>query len=126
MATAMRLLTRSGIGALVLLIAIIAYIFLTTPSLPDHADAVIETVLDSELPNLVMGETGVVSCGGYGIWYESITPSTEHEGTILLFMGMAADALEWPLGFIDELLASRYSSERLSRLNHAVILRLVI
>jgi len=108
MATAARLLTRFGIGALLLLIALIAYIFLTTPSLPDQTDAVIETAIYSELPGLVRGKTGIVSSGGYRVWYESTIPNAGYKGSILLFMGMAADALEWPLGFIDGLLAGGY------------------
>jgi len=96
------------IALLLSLIALIALIFFTGPKLPDNTDAIIEKVLNSEIPEFVKGESGYVISDNYKIWYESITPKIANKGAILLFMGMAADALEWPPRFIDELSGSGY------------------
>jgi len=57
---------------------------------------------------LVKGKSGYVISDGHKIWYESITPKDSNKGAILLFMGMASDALEWPPTFIDKLVDSGY------------------
>ncbi len=103
-----RLLVIIGIALLALLIGLIMYIFFTGPSLPEDTDVIIEKTLNAEIPEFVVGESGYVVSDGYRIWYESIAPKTANRGVILLFMGMASDALQWPPRFIDELLGSGY------------------
>ena len=106
--TLSRLLAIIGIVLFSLLIGLTILIFFTGPSLPEDTDAIIERVLNSEIPEVVKGKSGYVVSDNYKIWYESITPRIAHKGAVLLFMGMAADALEWPPRFIDELLGSGY------------------
>ena len=103
-----RLLKICGIALLILLIGLIVVIFFTGPKLPANTDTIIENVINTELPELVKGKSGYVISDGHKIWYESISPKETNKGTILLFMGMATDALMWPQAFIDELVGSGY------------------
>ena len=103
-----RLLKIFGITILVLLTGIIILIFFTGPKLPDKTDTIIENVMNSEIPEFVKGKSGYVVSDNYKIWYESITPKDTNKGAILLFMGIATDALGWPQPFVDKLVDSGY------------------
>lgn len=103
-----RLLKICGITLLILLIGLIVFIFFTGPKLPTNTDTIIENVLNTELPELVKGKSGYVIPDDHKIWYESITPKDSTKGAILLFMGMASDALMWPPTFLDKLVGSGY------------------
>ncbi len=103
-----KLLKIFGITLLILLTGIIILIFFTGPKLPDNTDTIIDNVINSELPEFVKGKSGYVVSDNYKIWYESITPKDSNKGAILLFMGMATDALGWPQTFIDKLADSGY------------------
>ena len=103
-----KLLKIFGITLLILLTGIIILIFFTGPKLPDNTDMIIDNVMNSELPEFVKGKSGYVVSDNYKIWYESITPKDSNKGAILLFMGMATDALGWPQTFIDKLVNSGY------------------
>ena len=81
-------------------------LFFTGPKLPANTDTIIENVINTELPELVKGKSGYVISDGHKIWYESITSKDSNKGVILLFMGMASDALMWPPTFIDKLVDS--------------------
>lgn len=85
---------------LILILALAAYVVFGGPKLPPDTDAVIEKVLQSELPPVIRGATGFATSDGLRIWYESITPATEPKGVVLLNMSMAVDALKWPPAFI--------------------------
>lgn len=97
-----------GIGLLLLLIGLLAYIFLTSPKLPKNTGLIIDEVLSSEIPEFVKGETGYIKNGASKIWYESIMPIDTNMGAILLFMGISNDALGWPQGFLDKFVNSGY------------------
>jgi len=101
-----------GIGILVLVIGLIAYIFLTTPKLPKNTGLIIDEVLNSEIPEFVKGETGHVINGEVKIWYESIMPVDTNKGAILLFMGISNDALGWPQSFLDKFVNSGLNIEK--------------
>jgi pimeloyl-ACP methyl ester carboxylesterase len=103
-----RLLKICGIALLILLSGLVVFIFFTGPKLPANTDTIIENVMNTELPELVKGSSGDVTSDGHKIWYESITPKNTNKGVILLFIGMASDALEWPQTFIGQLVNSGY------------------
>ena len=84
------------------------FIFFIGPKLPANTDTIIENVINTELPEFVKGKSGYVISDDHKIWYESITPKGSNKGAILLFMGMASDALGWPQTFIDKLVNSGY------------------
>lgn len=98
----------SGIALLILLMGVIVFVFFTGPRLPANTDRIIDDVMRSELPELVKGRSGYVVSDGHRIWYELIAPKSRSKGTILLFSGMATDALMWPQAFIDKLTGSGY------------------
>jgi pimeloyl-ACP methyl ester carboxylesterase len=103
-----KLLKIFGITLLIFLTGLIILIFFTGPKLPDNTDTIIDNVITSKLPEFVKGKSGYVISDNYKIWYESITPKDPNKGAVLLFMGMASDALGWPQTFIDKLLASGF------------------
>ncbi len=103
-----KILKFIGIGILMLLVGVITYVFLSTPKLPENSNAIIEDVINSELPEFVKGQAGYVVNNGTKIWYESILPTDTNKGAILLFMGISNDALGWPQPFIDNLVNAGY------------------
>jgi predicted alpha/beta-fold hydrolase len=103
-----KLLKILGITLLILLAGIIILIFFTGPKLPDNTDTIIDNIINSELPEFVKGKSGYVVSDNNKIWYESIVPEDSNKGAILLFMGMATDALGWPQTFIDKFVDSGY------------------
>lgn len=107
-----RLLTRifkfTGIVLILIMVVMISIIALSGPKLPSDAGDVIASVRQSELPELLQGQTGHVHSGETRIWYESIPPTAPSKGTILLFMGISNDALGWPPSFLTSLVNSGY------------------
>ena len=90
-----------GIFIIALLIIVGAAIYFSGPQLPEDIDKTIDEVQQSDLPDFLKGETGYVYPKNTKVWYESIKPDSPAMGTVLLFMGIANDALGWPQGFID-------------------------
>jgi pimeloyl-ACP methyl ester carboxylesterase len=91
-----------------LLAGLFIYAFVVGPKLPPEANAILEDILESELPEMVVGQTGFASSGGVEIWYESILPDGPPEGTVLLVMGMGGNALMWPPSFVRALVDANY------------------
>jgi pimeloyl-ACP methyl ester carboxylesterase len=92
------------IAALVIFLFLLAgisiVIFAAGPQLPAETDTIINDVLNSELPEIIVGQTAFASSDGLNIWFESISPAGSPEGTVLLITGMGADALSWPPKFV--------------------------
>ena len=90
------------VGAILvlLLIGLVIYVYTAGPALPPETDAIIESVINSELPEIISGQTGFAQSDSLNIWYESISPKNPPKGTVLLIMGNGADALIWPPKFI--------------------------
>lgn len=108
----MKRLTRifkfGGIALIIVMILAGTALFLSGPKLPDDADETIDSVLRSELPEILQGRTGYVQSGKTNIWYESISPANPAKGTVLLFMGISNDALGWPQSFLTLLTDAGY------------------
>jgi pimeloyl-ACP methyl ester carboxylesterase len=85
---------------LLLLVGFLIYVFTSGPKLPPDTDNIIDSVLNNELPEVIVGKTGFASSDGLKIWYESISPKGPAKGTIVLIMGMAGSALEWTPQFV--------------------------
>src|SRR5688572_2451881 len=85
---------------LLLLAGLLIYAFASGPTLPPETDAIIEDVLNSELSEIIVGQTGFASSDGLKIWYESISPEGSSKGTVLLIMANGGDALIWPPKFV--------------------------
>lgn len=93
----------AGLGILVVVILVN-----TGPQLPREADRIITEVLDDDLPELVMGETGMANSDGVKIWYETISESDTPKAAVLLVMGHSSSAMLWPEYFIQPLLDQGY------------------
>ena len=104
----LKILKIVGILIVALLIIVSAAIFFSGPQLPEDIDQTIDDVLQSDLPEFLKGKTGYVYPRNTKVWYELIEPNSPTKGAILLFMGIANDALGWPQGFIDLLVESGY------------------
>jgi pimeloyl-ACP methyl ester carboxylesterase len=103
-----RILKISGVVLIIIVIAAGVMIYSLGPTLPEDTDETIDAVMQSELPELLQGETGYVQSRETKIWYEAISPDGPPKGTILLFIGISADALGWPQSFLDALVAEGY------------------
>jgi pimeloyl-ACP methyl ester carboxylesterase len=90
------------VGAILLLLlaGLIIYIYRGGPALPPETDTIIKRVINSELPEIISGQTGFAQSNDLKIWYESISPKGSPKGTVLLIMGNGADALLWPPKFV--------------------------
>jgi pimeloyl-ACP methyl ester carboxylesterase len=97
-----------GIALVAMLAVVSAAIYFSGPRLPEDIDATIDSVLLSDLPEFLKGETGYVRSGDLSVWYESIGDKASAKGVVLLFMGIANDALGWPQGFVDLLVDAGY------------------
>lgn len=53
-----------------LLAGLFIYAFVVGPKLSPEANAILEDILENELPEMVAGQTGIASSGGVEIWYE--------------------------------------------------------
>jgi pimeloyl-ACP methyl ester carboxylesterase len=108
----MRLIKKTlkitGLLIVVMLLSVSAALYFSGPRLPEEIDALIDGVVQSDLPEFLKGETGYVYADKTSVWYESIGKNSSTRGTILLFMGIANDALGWPQGFIDLLVDTGY------------------
>ncbi len=103
-----RRLSLLGVFLATCLIATVAGLILWQPPLPADTDAAIERSLTGPLPELITGRTGFVHSRGAAIWYECLEPPGEPKGTVLLIMGIAADALVWPPGLVGALVDDGY------------------
>lgn len=97
-----------GLLLLGLFTGLVIWILVAGPKLPSQTDAIIDEVINKELPELIVGKTGVVNSDGLDIWYESISPEGQSKGTVLLIMGMGGSALEWPHKYVQEFVDSGY------------------
>jgi pimeloyl-ACP methyl ester carboxylesterase len=93
---------------LILLISILIYLYLSGPKLPPETNDIIESVLNNDLPEVISGKTGFASSDGLNIWYECISPEGSPKGTVLLIMGQAGNALDWPSKFVRAFVDSGY------------------
>jgi hypothetical protein len=91
----MRILKITALTLLVLLLAGFTCIATSGPRLPPGTDQVLDKVVAAPLPELVPGTTGYAQSQGVKIWYENIRPAAAPQGTVLLIMGIANDAMHW-------------------------------
>lgn len=108
----LKILSIAGVLIVVILAIVSAAIYFSGPRLPEDIEETIDGVLQSDLPEFVKGETGYVYSDNTSVWYESIRKNSSTKGAVLLFMGIANDALGWPQGFIDLLVDSGYQVVR--------------
>ncbi|GAB6089392.1 alpha/beta fold hydrolase [Spirochaeta dissipatitropha] len=78
----------------------LVYIFCAGSGLSRDDKAIIDEVLESELPELITGTTGYAESDSVKIWYELIRSDVPVRGTVCLLMSMAGDSFLWPPSFI--------------------------
>ncbi len=83
------------------------YVFTSGPEITDDMEHTIRAAIKAPLPELTH-ETGYAVNGETNIWYEIIRPDTTPKGTVLLIMGLSADALAWPDFFINGFIDANY------------------
>lgn len=96
------------IAILVLIIAILVYMYFSGPSFSSETDSIINHVINGETPNVIVGKTGFASSNGLDIWYETIVPQVLPKGAVLLLMSMGGNAIFWPPKFINALVNAGY------------------
>ncbi|HSV85212.1 MAG TPA: alpha/beta hydrolase [Levilinea sp.] len=97
---------------LLTLIALALYISTGGPRLPRDTDAIIAGVMQSDLPEMVTGQSGYAISGELQIWYERIMPAVSPVGVVMLHMGMGGDALIWPPSFVRAFVDAGYQVVR--------------
>lgn len=85
------------------------------PPLPPGAEETIARVRAAPLAGVVTGTSGFTRSGGVHIWYESIPPTVEEKGVVLLSSSLGVGSLFWPPSFLRELSAAGY---RVVRYDH--------
>lgn len=103
-----KIIKITSIVVVIILIPSMITVFFTGPELPEKTDMIIEEVIESALPEMITGKADYVESDGLKIWYEYLTPKDSIKGTILLFMGIANDAMGWPPMFLDNLVKNGY------------------
>ena len=94
---------------LALLVALfIFYLLFGGPKLPPEALAIIDEVLEEELPELITGETGYATSDNLQIWYERLSPDGAAKGIVLMIVGTGGDGFMWPPKFIRTFLDAGY------------------
>jgi pimeloyl-ACP methyl ester carboxylesterase len=88
------------------------YIHLNAREFSNAEIAEIKTTIDSPLVNMV-GNEGYAENEGVRIWYDVHQPKDTIKGSVLLIMGLSADALIWPSYFYQPFLDGGYQVIRL-------------
>lgn len=101
-------MTLAPVIMLILLVGVSIYLLMSSPKLPPETDAIIDSVLHSDLSHVISGETGFVASDGLKIWYESVAPVGVPQGVVLLIMAMAGNALDWDPKFVRTFVESGY------------------
>lgn len=102
------------ITVLIVLVAVTLVAFLVlinlAPTLPPQTDAIIADVLknESELPELIKGETGTTKSSGLDIYYNVMCEVEQPKGTVLLVMGHSTSLLAWTANFWQPMLDAGY------------------
>lgn len=92
--------------------ALAVYIYTSALTFTPEEEQRIEAAINAPIPEQV-GTQGFALNGETNIWYDVQTPPDSVRGTVILIMGLSADALAWPSFFYDALLSRGYRVVRL-------------
>lgn len=101
------ILTIIGLVIVILLIILLAFVF-SGPKISSSEKAVLAKVLDSPLPEMVNGMTGIAKNKKVTLNFESIQPDDSPKATILLINGLSHSMLDWPSHFYEALVEEGY------------------
>lgn len=97
------------LGLLGLVAGLVYYFFKSGPKIPPETDAVLDRIINDDLPELIRGKTGFAVSDGLQIWYEFIDPHESSKGTVLLAMSIGGSGIEWTTNFVDSFLNAGYN-----------------
>jgi pimeloyl-ACP methyl ester carboxylesterase len=107
----MRLLKKIILFPLMLIIPLIgflyAYVQLSARDFTDSEITEIRAAMNAPLTEMV-GKEGYADNNGVRIWYDVHSPTDTIKGSVLLIMGLSADALIWPDYFFQPFVDSGY------------------
>ena len=92
--------------------ALAVYIYTSALTFTPEEEQRIEAAINAPIPKQV-GVEGYAKSGETTIWYDVQTPPDSVHGTVVLIMGLSADALAWPSFFYEALLSRGYQVVRL-------------
>jgi pimeloyl-ACP methyl ester carboxylesterase len=101
-----------GLLVAVLVASLAVFIYTSSVQFTEEEEARIEAAIQLPLQEQV-GEVGYAINGDTRLWYDVQTPKDSIRGTIVLIMGLSADALAWPSFFNNALLSYGYQVVRL-------------
>ncbi len=87
------------------------YVYSSGPEITKDMEKTIQSAIDSQLTEQV-GEQGYALNGETRIWYDVQNPKDSVKGTIILIMGLSADALAWSSYFTNGFLENGYQVVR--------------
>lgn len=93
---------------MILLLGLAIFLINSGPIVPDGVDKIITELSQEELPEFILGKTGIAQNDDIDIWYESREPLGIKKGTVLLVMGYATTCLAWPEELIQPMVDSGY------------------
>lgn len=112
----MRLLKKIILFPLFIIIPLVGFLYgyvqLSARDFTDAELAEIKSAIEAPLENMV-GDEGYALNDGVRIWYDVHQPKDTVKGSVLLIMGLSADALIWPSYFYQPFLDSGYQVIRL-------------
>jgi pimeloyl-ACP methyl ester carboxylesterase len=101
-----------GLLVAILVTALAVYIYTSSVEFTAEEEARIEAAIQLPLQEQV-GVVGYAMNGETRLWYDVQTPKDSIRGTVVLIMGLSADALAWPKFFTNPLLNAGYQVVRL-------------
>ena len=110
------MLKKSVLAVLILILAVLgfgyAYVQLSARDFTDEEITAIKAAVNAPLKEMV-GTEGFAKNGDVQIWYDVHQPKDSMKGTVMLIMGLSADALIWPDYFYQPFVDSGYQVIRL-------------
>lgn len=88
------------------------YVFTAGPEITDDMKHTIRAAIKAPVQKQT-GAEGYAMNGDTRIWYDVQNPKDSIRGSVVLIMGLSADALAWPSFFMDRLLEADYQVIRL-------------
>lgn len=101
-----------GLPAALAVGALAVYIYTSALTFTPEQEQRIEAAISAPVPEQI-GFAGYAQNGETRIWYDVQTPPDSVHGTVVLIMGLSADALAWPSFFYEALVSRGYRVVRL-------------
>jgi pimeloyl-ACP methyl ester carboxylesterase len=101
-----------GLTLIILIAGVTVYAFSSVVEFTEEQENQIKLAIEKPITKQT-GEEGVAQNGNTRIWYDVQNPKDSIRGSIILIMGLSADALAWPSYFMDGFRDAGYQVIRL-------------